>query len=74
MMRILQITAMIVAVAVGSALQGVSANLQSLYEQGAEAFKSGNYGSSELLFRKIIEQDDSSEYRERAWYYLALSI
>lgn len=49
-------------------------NSQSLYEQGMEAFKTANYGSSELLFRKIIESDDSSEYKEKAWYYLALSI
>lgn len=45
---------------------------KALFEQGMEAFKSGNYGSSELLFRMIIEEDD--EYRDRAWYYLALSI
>ncbi len=48
--------------------------LQSLYEQGTEAFKAGNYGSSELLFRKIIDSGDGAEYRDRAWYYLALSI
>ncbi len=48
--------------------------LQSLYEQGTEAFRTGNYGSSELLFRKIIDSGDGAEYRDRAWYYLALSI
>ncbi|HPJ38649.1 MAG TPA: tetratricopeptide repeat protein, partial [Spirochaetota bacterium] len=45
---------------------------QDLYEQGIEAFKSGNYGSSRLIFRKIIDNDD--EYRDKAWYHLALSI
>lgn len=43
------------------------------FEQGMEAFKSGNYGSSELLLRKITESDDM-EFRDRAWYYLSLSI
>lgn len=47
-------------------------NSQDLYEQGIEAFKSGNYGSSRLIFRKIIDNDD--EYRDKAWYHLALSI
>ena len=47
---------------------------QALYEQGTEAFRTGNYGSSELLFRKIIDSGDGIEYRDRAWYYLALSI
>ncbi len=48
--------------------------MQPLYEQGTEAFRAGNYGSSELLFRKIIDSGNGSEYRDRAWYYLALSI
>ncbi len=48
--------------------------MQALYEQGTEAFRAGNYGSSELLFRKIIDSGDNAEYRDRAWYYLALSI
>ncbi len=48
---------------------------QTLYEQGIEAFKTGNYISSELLLRKIIESDnDNIEYRDSAWYHLALSI
>ncbi len=46
---------------------------KTLFEQGMEAFKSGNYGSSELLLRKIIDSG-SSEYKDRAWYYFALSI
>ena len=45
---------------------------QQLFEQGMEAFKSGNYGSSELIFRKVVDADD--EYRDRAWFYLARSI
>lgn len=48
--------------------------MQALYEQGTEAFRAGNYGSSELLFRKIIDSGNGVEYRDRAWYYLALSI
>jgi tetratricopeptide (TPR) repeat protein len=50
-----------------------AANSQSLYEQGIEAFKSGNFGSSELLLRKIIDSGEN-EYRDKAWYYMALSI
>lgn len=45
---------------------------QLLYEQGIEAFKSQNYGSAELLFRKIIDADDAN--KDNAWYFLALSI
>ena len=45
----------------------------TLYEQGMEAFNSGNYGSSELIFRKIIDSDDE-EYADNAWFYLARSI
>lgn len=48
-------------------------NSQALFEQGTEAFKSGNYGSSELLLRKVIDSGDT-EFKDRAWYYLALSI
>ncbi len=47
-------------------------SLSILYEQGREAFKSGNYGSSELLFRKILENENA--YKDQAWYYFALSI
>lgn len=43
-----------------------------LFEQGMEAFRMGNYGSSELIFRKVIDANDS--YKDKAWYYLALSI
>ncbi len=43
-----------------------------LFEQGMEAFRMGNYGSAELIFRKVIDVNDS--YKDRAWYYLALSI
>ncbi|HSV98410.1 MAG TPA: tetratricopeptide repeat protein [Spirochaetota bacterium] len=68
---ILAITVLALSVGVSDAsMRG----LQSLYEQGTEAFKAGNYGSSELLFRKIIDSGDGAEYRDRAWYYLALSI
>ncbi len=43
-----------------------------LYEQGLEAFKSKNYGSAELIFRKVVESDD--QYKDSAWYYMAISI
>ncbi len=43
-----------------------------LFQQGLEAFKSGNYKSAGLIFRKIVDADD--EYRDRAWYHLSLSV
>ena len=43
------------------------------YEHALGAFKSGNYGSAELLFKKIIESSDD-EYLDRAWFYYARSI
>jgi len=46
---------------------------KSLYDQGFEAYKSGNYGSAELIFRKIVDSGDR-EYLDRAWFYLARSI
>ncbi len=56
-----------------ASVSGLSAvDSKSLFEQGMEAFKSGNYGSSELLFRKITDEED--DYLDRAWYHLALSI
>ncbi len=56
-------------------VNGVSAAIdsRSLYEQGIESFKSGNYGSAILLLRKIVDEDDE-EYRDRAWFYIARSI
>ena len=39
------------------------------FQQGLEAYKSGNFGSAELLFRKVIERKDS--YQERGNFYLA---
>ncbi|MBP7735828.1 MAG: tetratricopeptide repeat protein [Spirochaetes bacterium] len=44
-----------------------------LFDQGMEAFKTGNYGSAELLFRKIVDSP-GDEYLDRAWFYLARSI
>ncbi len=43
-----------------------------LYEQGMEAFKSGNYGSARLIFKKVVDNDD--DYKDRAWFHLALSV
>jgi tetratricopeptide (TPR) repeat protein len=45
---------------------------QQYYEQGTEAFKSGNYKNAELLFRKTIDADD--EYLDRSWFYLSQSL
>ena len=45
---------------------------QAYFEQGMAAFNSANYGNAELLFRKVVDADD--EYKDRAGYYLALSI
>ncbi len=53
-------------------IAGANASSIQLFEQGMEAFKSGNYGSSELIFRKVVDADD--EFRDRAWFYLARSI
>jgi len=43
-----------------------------MLNQGLEAFRSGNYSSAELLFRRTVEFND--ENRDRAWFYLARSI
>jgi len=43
-----------------------------IFNQGLEAFKSGNYSSAELLFRKTLENDD--DFRDQAWFYLARTI
>ncbi|OHD64136.1 MAG: hypothetical protein A2176_00650 [Spirochaetes bacterium RBG_13_51_14] len=48
-------------------------DVRSLFDQGMEAFKTGNYGSAELLLRKIVDSRDG-EYIDRAWFYLARSI
>lgn len=45
---------------------------KNIFNQGIEAFKSGNYASAELLFRKTEENND--EYRDRAWFYLSRTI
>ncbi len=55
-----------------SVISAANSSSTQLFEQGMEAFKSGNYGSSELIFRKVVDTDD--EYRDRAWFYLARSI
>jgi tetratricopeptide (TPR) repeat protein len=46
---------------------------RALFDQGMEAFSSGNYGSAELLLRKIVESGDQ-EYLDRAWFFMARSI
>ncbi len=57
-----------------ASLLAAQPGLQPLFEQGLEAFKSGNFGSSELLFRKVIDSGPEGELRDKTWYYLALSI
>jgi len=64
------ITAAVLLCAAGELFSRESS--QALYEQGMEAFKSGNYGSAGLIFRKIVDADD--DYRDRAWYHLGLSV
>ena len=51
----------------------MSADTESLYNQGIEAFNSRNYGSAELIFNRIIDTKDD-EYMDQAWFYLARSI
>ncbi len=72
-MRGLKTLALMALLITGMNLQA-RINSQALYEQGIEAFKTGNYGSSELLFRKIVESGEVGEIRDKAWYHLALSI
>jgi tetratricopeptide (TPR) repeat protein len=43
-----------------------------IFNQGLEAFKSSNYSSAELLFRKTLENND--DYRDKAWFYLARTV
>lgn len=45
---------------------------RNLFNQGFEAYKTGNYTSAELLFRKTIEFNDDN--RDRAWFYLSITI
>ncbi|HQP48253.1 MAG TPA: tetratricopeptide repeat protein [Spirochaetota bacterium] len=71
-MKFLRTLTFIVVIFICSAAVRGDINSRDLYEQGVEAFKSGNYGSSSLIFRKIIDNDD--DYRDKAWYHLALSI
>jgi tetratricopeptide (TPR) repeat protein len=54
-------------------LAHAAVDTKAFYEQGMDAYRTGNYGSSELLFRKIIDAGDD-EYVDRAWFYLARSL
>ncbi len=72
MRLLLKITAVVVILLFYNPAYSV-VNSQSLFEQGMNAFTSRNYGSSELLFRKLIDKG-SDGYKDRAWFYLALSI
>ncbi|MBP7902181.1 MAG: tetratricopeptide repeat protein [Spirochaetes bacterium] len=62
----------LIAAVFGFALAASLLNAQTsdiYFQQGLEAYKSGNFGSAELLFRKVIEKRDS--YQERGNFYLA---
>ncbi len=72
-MRFSKLTYVIVfAAMLAAGYVGARENSADLYQQGMEAFKAGNYGSADLIFRKIVDADD--DYRDRAWYHLGLSI
>ncbi len=43
------------------------------FELAMGAFKSRNYGSAELLFKRIIDSGED-DYRDKAWFYHARSI
>jgi len=47
---------------------------ETRFNQGIDALKSGNYGSAELLFRKIVDDSDDEEFQEKAHFFLAKSI
>lgn len=71
LIRICIAAASIIFIITTGAFSGI--DTKTLFEQATEAYKSGNYGSSEMLFKKIADAADS-EYRDRALYYHALSI
>ncbi len=48
-------------------------NIEMQYQQGMSAFSSGNYGSSELLFKKVIDSGNS-DLADTASFYLCRSI
>ncbi len=72
MNRHLTYACVVIAVLLAGMAQG-AVDTKAFYDQGMEAFKTGNYGSSELLFRKIIDTGDD-EYIDQAWFYLARSL
>lgn len=67
------IAAMIAATIFSLQGRSLAIETESVFTQGIEAFNSGNYGSAELIFRRIIDSRDD-EYMDRAWFYLARSI
>lgn len=46
----------------------------ALYEQGMKSFESGNYGSAELIFRRVVNSTDNHVVKDRAWFHLARSV
>ena len=72
-MNAFKIYLIFIALSVMAGLPTSAMDSRSLFDQGMEAYRSGNYGSSELLFKKIINSGEE-EYIDRAWFYRALSI
>lgn len=47
-------------------------NSDILFQQAMEAYRSSNFGSAELIFRKLVERRDG--YEEQAGYHLGLCL
>ena len=47
-------------------------NSDVLFQQAMEAYRSSNFGSAELIFRKLVERRDG--YEEQAGYHLGLCL
>jgi TolA-binding protein len=64
---------LVIAICALASFSFAAMDTKSQFEQGMEAFKSGNYGSSELLFKKVKDTGEV-EYMDQAWFHMALSI
>ena len=58
---------------IASSIKTAFPNIETQYQQGLSAFSSGNYGSSELLFKKVIDSGNS-DLADTASFYLCRSI
>jgi TolA-binding protein len=72
MMVFIRTASVIISILVMLSSGHAKGNSTDLFEQAMEAFKSGNYGNAQLIFRKVIDNDDL--YRDRSWFHLSLSI